>query len=724
MSWFFTPKHKAEKDKAILKRIDHTLSRQGLPSSVLHFLVFIILEWQWITVAPTPVGSYGFGVLLVIMACWRFIMIAQFAEWYGRGPARWRDWFIASGFLHAGVWSVYLVYRLNGPEHPIAILGLLYTLAVAAGGTFVYSLYGKVVRWYLAILLLPLAFHYGVLSDVSSHLYHGIAFVALFLYLISTAGRISELVWGFLIQNFELKQRLHSLENTREAGLVEASSNRRFIQQLLHRVKNPLGGLLGVLGMLSHEEQSSEQKSMLNIAQRSGHSILDLVNDLEAFIEQRDQARVPQTSVFNLRKTLEHTLTGLGAKAHEHNLELAYLYHPDVPERIESDPQWLSNAFRRMLDFAIDSAEEGEVTVRVAPDKSSDTERLLLSFYFSEEESSVNDLNAAIYRNLDTLPEDEDVSDQLTLMVAAAQFRAMGAQLSASEDGTLKKIRVSLPLTASSQQASTFKPARLMSGRSVWLVDMTPINNRALQAEFESWEMQVTSTTLEQLTQADLGTLPDVILVNVPVEDARAEEHVRSLANWMASDALIKERLFVYASQLQRSLLSALTDNFHFIEKPVARDELLNVLTSVQRQSADETHDQNWDASRILVAEDNLVNQKVLVKLFERLGATVDTCANGQEAVQMATSDRDYDLVIMDCLMPRMDGLEATRLIRQSELGTGKHMPIIALTGEDTPEQERACLAAGMDDFMVKPVSYENLVTLMQRWLGNKESPS
>lgn len=719
MSWFFTPKHKAEKDRAILKRIDQTLSRQGLPSSVLHFLVFLILEWQWLSVAPIPVGSYGFGLLLVIMACWRFIMIAQFTEWYGRGPARWRDWFIASGFLHAGVWSVYLVYRLNGPEHPIAILGLLYTLAVAAGGTFVYSLYGTVVRWYLAILLLPLAFHYALLGDLSFHLYLGVAFIALFFYLVSTAGRVSELVWGFLTQNYELKQRLQSLEDTREASLVEASSNRRFIHQLLHRVKNPLGGLLGVLGMLSHEEQSSEQKSMLNIAQRSGHSILDLVNDLEAFIEQRDQARVPQISVFNLRKTLEHTLSGMGAKAHEHNLELAYLYHPGVPERIESDPQWLSNAFRRLLDFAIDSAEEGEVTVRIALDKSDQNDRLLLSFYFNDEESSVNDLNAAIYRNLDTLPEDEDVSDQLTLMVGAAQFRAMGAQLSAQEDGALKKIQVSLPMTASSQQASTFKPARLMSGRSVWLVDMTPINNRALQAEFESWEMKVASTTLAQLTSAAVETLPDVILINVPVEDARAQEQVEILSKWMASDTSIQERLFVYASQLQRSLLSALTDNFHFIEKPVARDELLNVLTSVQLQSTNETLEQDWSNSRILVAEDNLVNQKVLVKLLERLGAKVDTCANGQEAVELATAGSAYDLVIMDCLMPRMDGLEATRKIRQAELGTGEHMPIIALTGEDTPEQERACLAAGMDDFTVKPVSFDNLVTLMQRWLGS-----
>jgi CheY-like chemotaxis protein len=296
----------------------------------------------------------------------------------------------------------------------------------------------------------------------------------------------------------------------------------------------------------------------------------------------------------------------------------------------------------------------------------------------------------------------------------------MVAQLAANEDGTLKKIRVSLPLKASSQQASTFKPARAMSGRSVWLVDMTPINNRALQAEFESWEMQVTNATLSELTTARLDTLPDVILVNVPVEDARAEEQVAQLAQWMSAEPAVKARVFVYASQLQRSLLSALTDNFHFIEKPVARDELLNVLTSVQRQNSDEAFEQQWHGSRILVAEDNLVNQKVLVKLLERLGARVETCANGQEAVQLASGDEPYDLIVMDCLMPRMDGLEATRLIRQNELGTGTHMPIVALTGEDTPEQERACLAAGMDDFTVKPVTYENLVTLMQRWLGNR----
>ncbi|WP_028669929.1 ATP-binding response regulator [Saccharospirillum impatiens] len=723
MSWFFTPQHKAQKDRAILKRIDETLSRQGLPSAVLHFVVFLLLEWQWLSVGPTPNASYVFGLALVIMAAWRFIMIAQFSDWYARGPARWRDTFILSGFLHAGVWTAYLVYRLDGPEHPIALLGLLYTLSVAAGGTFVYSLYGRTVRVYLAVLLLPMGLFYLFRSDTAGHLWIGLAFIAVYFYLVSTAGRVSELVWSFLTHNHELKMRLKALEEAREENVLQATTNRRFVNQLLHRVKTPLSGLLGVLGMLSHDEQSTEHQGMLNIARRSGRSILDLVTDLEAFIEQRDQSRVPQSIVFNLRKTLEHALSDMGSKAHEHGLELAYLYHPSVPERIELDPQWLSNAFRRLLDFTLDSAEEGEITVRIAMESASEQEQdhLLLSFYFINTEVSDEDLRAAINRNMNTLPEDEDVSDQLTLMVAAAQFKSMNAKLTVSSKQDLRKIVVSLPIQASSQQASSFRPAKYMAGRSITLVDLSPVTERALSAEFYSWDMTVSTWTMERLLDGELIQPTDFILINLPVEDARAQsylEQVKLLQSRLQTQAP-QTTVFLYASQLQRGLLADMDLGFRFIEKPATRDELLQML----RQSHDATRvdasaEYRCDHVRVLLAEDNMVNQKVVVRLLKRMGAQVDTCVNGLEASQQAIQDPPYNLVIMDCLMPRMDGLEATRIIRHKEMDTGTHLPIIALTGEDTPEQERACLAAGMDDFMTKPVTYENLITLIQRWVG------
>lgn len=723
MSWFFTPQHKAQKDRAILKRIDETLSRQGLPSAVLHFVVFLLLEWQWLSVGPTPNASYVFGLALVIMAAWRFIMIAQFSEWYARGPARWRDTFILSGFLHAGVWTAYLVYRLDGPEHPIALLGLLYTLSVAAGGTFVYSLYGRTVRVYLAVLLLPIGIYYMIGAESTGHVWVGIAFIAVYFYLVSTAGRVSELVWSFLTHNHELKMRLKALEEAREENVLQASTNRRFVNQLLHRVKTPLSGLQGVLGMLSHDEQSTEHNGMLNIARRSGRSILDLVTDLEAFIEQRDQSRVPQSIVFNLRKTLEHALSDMGSKAHEHGLELAYLYHPSVPERIELDPQWLSNAFRRLLDFTLDSAEEGEITVRIAMDGETEQgqEHLLLSFYFINTEVSDDDLRAAINRNMNTLPEDEDVSDQLTLMVAAAQFKSMDARLTVSSKQDLRKIVVSLPIRATSQQASSFRPAKYMAGRSITLVDLSPITERALSAEFYSWEMNVSTWTMDRILEDETLQPSDFFLINLPVEDARAQnylEQVKLIQSRLQTEAP-QTTVFVYASQLQRGLLADLEGGFRFIEKPAARDELLQML----RQSHDATRvdasvEYRCENVRVLLAEDNMVNQKVVVRLLNRMGAQVDTCVNGLEASQQAIQDPPYNLVIMDCLMPRMDGLEATRLIRQREMGTGAHLPIIALTGEDTPEQERACLAAGMDDFMTKPVTYENLITLIQRWVG------
>lgn len=718
MSLFFNPKHKAQKDRATLKKIDQTLSRQGLPSALLHFCLFILLEVyirDGVSAIPDAVYFFGFG--LIIMAAWRFVMIAQFENWYSRGPINWRDRFILSGILHAGIWSSYLAYRLvTVPDHPILLLGILYTSAIAAGGTFVYSLYGNTVRVYLAVLFTPIAVYYFVFQTDSYGYVIGLAIVALYTYLVITASRLAELVWSFLKINTEYKLRLTALEQAREATTVEKSSNRRFVQQILLRLKTPLSGLLGVLGMLSSDEQDKENSSMLTIARRSGFSILDLMSDLEAFIEQRDQTRVPKSIVFNLRKTLEHTLADMGPKAHEHGRELSYLYHPDVPERIEADPTWLSNAFRRMLDFALDSAEQGEITVKIGIDSDKDVDLLVLSFYFMNNEIEKSDLMAAVDRQMAILPEDEDISDQLTLMVSTAQFKAMGAKIYIKAKGDLKTIEVLLPIKATTQQASSFKPLKYMAGRSIVLADLSPFSERALVAEFLSWNMDVNKLTLEHLLAQAETIEADFVLVNLSVEDQKALAQIQQL-NELSAKFGINTHLIIYASELQRNIVNNLTAKSIFIEKPVPRDQLLHALRNAI-DVIDETAENKYACDKqvkVLIAEDNLLNQRVLIAMLEQMGAEVDAVVNGHEAIASVTKN-DYALVLMDCYMPRLDGLLATKEIRQIESETGAHIPIIAMTSEQSAEQEREYLAAGMDDFLFKPLQYDELVSVMQRW--------
>jgi len=716
MSLFFRPRHKAQKDRAILKRIDQTLSRQGLPSALLHFFLFIIIEWYLMKTMPAPKMVYFFGLALVVMAAWRFIIIAQFESWYAKGPAHWRDVFILSGFFHAGIWSGYLVFRLlTVPENPIMLLGILYTAAIAAGGTFVYSLYGKTVRFYLLVLLAPLSLYFLFLDQNIVNLIIGLGLIAMYFYLVSTAHRVSDLVWSFLASNHEYKLRLSALEQAREATTVQNSSNRRFIQQLLHRVKNPLSGLLGVLGMLTVDEKDNENQGMLNIARRSGYSILDLITDLEAFVEQRDKIRVPRSMVFNLRKTLEHALSDMGAKAHENGRELSYLYHPDVPERIEADPQWLSNAFRRLLDFTIDMAESGEITVKIGVGSDQGNECLLMTFYFINSEIEQNDLTSALERQMDVLPEDEDVADQLTLMVASAQFKAMGAELQAITTQDLQKVAVKLPIKTTSQQASSFRPAKYMSNKSILLVDLSPQNERSLTAEFMSWNMNVTVWTLDRLVEQNEAIETDFVFVNVPVDDQKARtqlEQVQVLIKRFADQT----HIVLYASELQHNLFRCIDARYTFVEKPVARDQLLSALRDATENTNEKVKDVfRCENTRILVAEDNLLNQKVVLKMLEQIGVTAETCVNGKEAVSRAHKG-NYKMILMDCYMPKMDGIEATRAIRNEEVDLGSHVPVIGMTSDQTPELERECLTAGMDDFLTKPLQYDALVELIQRW--------
>ena len=719
MSYFFKPVYKAQKDRSILKKIDQTLSRQGLPSALLHFLMFIIIEWHLLQSDEAPKIVYLFGLALFIMTAWRFIMIAQFESWYAKGPAKWRDIFIFSGLIHAAVWSAYIVYRLvTLPEEPMMLLGILYTSAIAAGGTFVYSLYDKTVRIYLFVLLGPLALFYIAFQSGPVNLAVGLGVILTYFYLVGTGARMAELVWSFLTSNHEYKLRLSAFEQAQEANTVQSKSNRRFIRQLLHRIKNPLNGLLGILGMISVNDSDVENQGMLSIAKRSGYSMLDLITDLEAFIEQRDQSSVPEATVFNLRKTLESVLAEMGVKAHENGRELSYLYHPDVPERIEADSRWITNAFRRMLDFTIDMAEQGEVTVKIDARSSHQQEFLILTFYFSNSDFDQRDLLAAIERKLDVLPEDEDVSDQLTLMVATAQFKALGAALSTESKDDLHKICVELPITSTSQQASSFKPAKYMAGKSIVLIDLSPQNERSLKAEFSSWNMDVSVWTLDELLQRDSEFDTDYVFINVPVDDKKAlsqVERINILATRFGKDA----HYVLYASELQRKLLDELTTQFIFVEKPVARDQLLEALRDVDEvdSEAPEYIDYRCENAKVLVVEDNLLNQKVILKLLEQVGAQVNTCVNGEEAVELIEQG-DYDLVLMDYQMPRLNGPEATKAIRAIETEGDQHIPVIIMTSEQSAELERECLTAGVDDFLTTPLQYEELVQVMQRWIG------
>ncbi|MFT4675765.1 MAG: CheY-like chemotaxis protein [Reinekea sp.] len=509
--------------------------------------------------------------------------------------------------------------------------------------------------------------------------------------------------------------RLTALEQSREATTVQNSSNRRFIQQLLQRVKTPMSGLVGVLGMLSVNDTDIENQGMLGIARRSGFSMLDLITDFEAFIEQRDQTRVPESMVFNLRKTLEHALADMGPKAHENGRELSYLYHPDVPERIEADPQWLSNAFRRLLDFTLDMADAGEITVKIAVGSEFGQDCLLMTFYFFNSDLDQGDLTSALDRQMDILPENEDVADQLTLMVAAAQFKAMDATLSAEQQGDLQKISVRLPITTTTQQASSFRPTKFMAGKSILLVDLSPQTERSLAAEFMSWNMEVAVWTLDRLFEQTDSIDSDFVLFNLSVDDqfARAQlEKIQHLADRLGQQS----HLILYASELQHRLFNDIEIPYTFIEKPVARDQLLSALRNALEQVDEHTQSSaRFDNTRILIAEDKLLNQKMILKMLEPMGISATTCSNGLEAVELANTD-NFDLLLMDCYMPRMDGMEATRLIRRAELTSGRHIPIVAMTSEQTPLIERECLTAGMDDFITKPLKHEELVELIQRW--------
>lgn len=230
--------------------------------------------------------------------------------------------------------------------------------------------------------------------------------------------------------------------------------------------------------------------------------------------------------------------------------------------------------------------------------------------------------------------------------------------------------------------------------------------------------MEVSVWTLEELMQRDADIDTDYVFINVPVDDKKAISQLEHI-NTLAARFGVKAHYVLYASELQRKLLDQLTTKFIFVEKPVARDQLLEALREVDEAviSVPEIAQYRCENKKVLVAEDNLLNQKVVLKLLEQVGVQADTCVNGEEAVELVEKGQ-YSLVLLDYQMPRMNGLEATKAIRLLEKEADQHVPIVVMTSDQSPEMERESLTAGVDDFLVTPLQYEDLVQVMQRWLG------